>query len=615
MNRFHQMPFGAQAQDGGTRFRLWAPSAERVELLVHGGTHTRPLHMPRDGQGWCERIVEGVGHGDTYRFLVDGQLEVPDPASRFNPQDVQGPSMVIDAGRFHWSDERWNGRPWHEAVVYELHVGTYTREGTFRALEARLDALVDLGVTAVELMPIADFPGSRNWGYDGVLLFAPDARYGTPEDLKRLVDAAHRRGLMMLLDVVYNHFGPEGNYLHAYAADFFTQRHQTPWGAGINFDGPGSRTVRDFYLHNVLYWLEEYRFDGLRFDAVHAIADDSRPDILEEIAQTVRTRYGDTRHVHLILENDDNAAHLLGDAAQRPGRFDAQWNDDVHHCLHVAVTGECDGYYRDYCDEADPQRTQRLLARALAEGFSWQGEHSAHRRGEARGEPSGHLPPGAFVDFLQNHDQIGNRALGERLGRLAPAPAMRAAVSVLLLAPHVPMLFMGEEWNAPEPFLFFCEFDPELAAKVREGRRGEFAAFERFRDPRARLLIPDPCDPRTFERSCLDHDLAQQDPHSGWLTLYRHLLGLRHREIVPRLPGCRALGASVGEQGELCVRWRMGDGTLLRLLANFSDTSTLQPMLAQGRLLYTTHPEFGAALTGSALAPWCAVWSLAAADE
>ncbi len=616
MNRLHAMPFGAEAlAGGGTRFRLWAPSAAHVEVLLYGDAPVRRLDMPRDAMGWCECIADDVGHGTLYRFLVDGHLEVPDPASRFNPMDVQGPSMVIDARRFDWSDGHWRGRPWHEAVVYELHVGTYTREGTFRALEARLDTLVDLGVSAVELMPIADFPGSRNWGYDGVLLFAPDARYGTPDDLKRLVDAAHRRGLTMLLDVVYNHFGPEGNYLYAYAADFFTARHPTPWGAGINFDGPNSRTVRDFYLHNALYWLDEYRFDGLRFDAVHALADDSHPHLLEEIAHAVRTHYGDTRHIHLILENDDNTARLLGDASERPGRFDAQWNDDVHHCLHVAVTGERDGYYRDYCDDTDPWRTQRLLARALAEGFAWQGERSPYRAGEPRGEPSGHLPPSAFVDFLQNHDQIGNRALGERLGRLAPEPALRAAVATLLLAPQVPMLFMGEEWNAPEPFLFFCEFDPELAAKVREGRRGEFAAFERFRDPRARLLIPDPCDPNTFERSRLDHDLALQEPHSGWLALYRHLLGLRRRELVPRLPGCRALDANVGAQGELCVRWRMSDDSVLRLLANFSDTSTLQPMRAEGRLLYTTHPEFGAALTGSALAPWCVVWSLAAAHD
>jgi len=611
MKRSHPMPFGAQVlDDGRTRFRLWAPSADRVELLVIAAEGVRRFDMARDAQGWCEAQLEGAGHGTLYRYLIDGHLEVPDPVSRFNPRDVQGPSMVVDAGGFEWRDGQWRGRPWHEAVVYELHVGTYTREGTFRALEARLDRLVELGVTAVELMPIADFPGARNWGYDGVLLFAPDARYGPPDDLKRLVDAAHRRGLMMLLDVVYNHFGPEGNYLHAYAAQFFTDRHRTPWGSAVNFDGPGSRTVRDFYLHNAVYWLEEYHFDGLRFDAVHAIQDDSSPTILEEIAQAVRTRYGGSRHVHLVLENDANAAHLLGDAGSRPGRFDAQWNDDVHHCLHIALTGERDGYYRDYCDAQDGARTARLLARAVTQGFAWQGEVSPYRGGAPRGAPSAHLPQTAFVDFLQNHDQIGNRAMGERIGRLAPAPALRAAVSLLLLAPHVPMLFMGEEWNAPEPFLFFCEFDPELAAKVREGRRGEFAAFERFRDPRARLLIPDPCDPGTFERSCLDHGLSQEEPHSAWLALYRHLLALRHREIVPRLPGCTALSAEVGSEGAIRARWRLGDGSVLQLLANLGDVSTEQALRAGGRLLYTTHPEFGAALTGSGLAPWCTVWSL-----
>ncbi|MCC7547281.1 MAG: malto-oligosyltrehalose trehalohydrolase [Burkholderiales bacterium] len=608
------MPFGAQAlENGATRFRLWAPTASRAELLCSAPQGVRRLDMARDADGWCERTVEGVGHGDLYRFLVDGRLEVPDPASRFNPHDVQGPSMVVDPARFEWSDTEWHGRPWHEAVLYEVHVGTFTGEGTFGALQDRLGHLVELGVTALELMPVADFPGTRNWGYDGVLPFAPDARYGTPEDLKRLVDAAHRHGLMVLLDVVYNHFGPEGNYLHAYAADFFSERHRTPWGSAINFDGPGSRTVRDFYLHNVMYWLEEYRFDGLRFDAAHAIADDSQPGILEEIAQAVRTRFGSARHVHLILEDDRNSAHLLGHAARRPAAFDAQWNDDVHHCLHAAITGEHDGYYRDYVDAGDDFHTARLLARALAEGFAWQGEPSPSRGGELRGEPSAHLPPTAFVDFLQNHDQTGNRALGDRIGRLAPAPALRAAVSILLLSPHVPLLFMGEEWNAPEPFLFFCEFDPELAAKVREGRRREFADFQRFHDPEARLLIPDPCDPATFERSRLDLAMAQHEPHRGWLALYRHLLGLRHREIIPRLPGCRSLEGGVGTHGEICVRWHMGDGAVLRLLANLGPTSTTRPMHTGGRLLYTTHPEFGAAHTGSALAPWCVVWSLGSA--
>ena len=615
MIRSHSMPFGAQPQaDGRTRFRLWAPSAREVALVLDPLGEARRVDMPRDAHGFCECVMEGIGHGALYRYLVDGHLEVPDPASRFNPHDVWGPSMVVDASRFDWSDSGWTGRPWHEAVVYELHVGTYTPEGTFAALGSSLDRLAELGVTALELMPIADFPGTRNWGYDGVLPFAPDARYGTPDDLKRLVQAAHRHSLMLLLDVVYNHFGPQGNYLPAYAAGFFSDRHRTPWGSAINFDGPGSRTVRDFYLHNALYWLEEYHFDGLRFDAVHAIADDSSPDVLDEIAQAVRARLGGGRHVHLILENDANASRRLG-AQPAAGGFDAQWNDDVHHCLHVAVTGERDGYYRDYWDVNDPLATRRLLLRALSEGFAFQGEISPYRGGVARGEPSAHLPPGGFVDFLQNHDQIGNRALGERIGRIAPEPALRAAVALLLLSPHVPLLFMGEEWNAPEPFLFFCEFEAELADRVREGRRGEFAGFERFHDEGARLLIPDPCDPATFARSRLDHALAGQPPHRDWRDLYRHLLALRQREIVPRLPGCRTLAASLGAEGEIEVRWRMGDGARLRLLANLSDTSTTAALQAEGRLLYTTHADFGAALTGSALAPWCVVWSLDTHDD
>jgi malto-oligosyltrehalose trehalohydrolase len=462
-------------------------------------------------------------------------------------------------------------------------------------------------VTDIDPVPLAACPGRRNWGYYCVLLFAPEASYGTAHDLQHLVDAAHQRGLMVLLDVVYNHFGPEGNYLHLYARDFFTERHHTAWGAAINFDGPGSRAVRDFYVHNALYWLEEFHFDGLRLDAVHAIQDDSPRHILIEIADTVRERVGNGRHVHLVLENDENQSRFLRTAAQERDRYDAQWNDDVHHCLHVLLTGERDGYYADYT------HARRLLGRALTQGYAYQGDPSPYRNGRARGESSARLPATAFVDFLQNHDQIGNRALGERLGRLAPPEAVRAGLALLLLAPHVPMLFMGEEWNAAEPFLFFCDFEPELAAKVREGRRREFSGFARFADDTARLLIPDPCAPDTLERCRLDWSAAQREPHHSWLQLTSQLLALRQREIVPRLPGLQAEDFSVERDAALTAAWRFPDATRLHLLANLSAEAIDRPVHAVGRILYTTDPDFGAALTGSGMAAWTVVWSIEAA--
>ncbi|HEX7966715.1 MAG TPA: malto-oligosyltrehalose trehalohydrolase, partial [Stellaceae bacterium] len=531
MRRHHELPFGAELVERGVRFRLWAPKAESVVLRLEDPGE---LPMGRAGGGWFELTTAAARAGSRYRYVVDGQA-VPDPASRYQPEDVHGPSEVIDPEAYEWNDAQWRGRPWEEIVLYELHTGTFSEHGDFAGVERHLDHLSRLGVTALELMPVADFPGKRNWGYDGVLLFAPDSRYGRPEDLKRLVDAAHSRGLAVFLDVVYNHFGPEGNYLHVYAPGFFTERHHTPWGAAINFDGKNARPVRGFYVENALYWLEEFRFDGLRFDAVHAIRDDSMRPILAEIAETVRARFKGERAVHLVLENDKNEARWLGQ-----GLFTAQWNDDVHHCLRVVTTGESAGYYADYAD-APVER----LGRALAEGYAYQGEQSTYR-GERRGEPSAHLPPTCFVDFIQNHDQVGNNAFGTRLTRLAKPEAIRVAATVYLLSPQIPMIFMGEEWGSDQPFPFFCDFGPDLADKVREGRRREFAKFPEFRDEKARERIPDPCDPATFFSAVLDWKAPERRPHAEWLAWYRRLLALRMREIVPRLAGMR------GEAG----RWR-----------------------------------------------------------
>ena len=590
--RRHAMPFGAEPGPGGVRFRLWAPGCGRVDLCLADGAAERLLPMAAAGGGWFELDVPDAHAGARYRFEVDGGLRVPDPASRFNPDDVHAASEVIDPAAYAWQDREWRGRPWEEAVVYELHVGTFSPEGSFAGVAQRLDYLAGLGVTAIELMPVADFPGARNWGYDGVLPFAPDSRYGRPEDLKALVDAAHARGLMVLLDVVYNHFGPEGNYLHVYAEPFFSRRHHTLWGAAINFDGADSRTVREFFIHNALYWLTEYHFDGLRLDAVHAIADDYTPHILDELAQRVHEATAG-RSVHLVLENDANEARFLG-----PGRYAAQWNDDIHHALHVLATGEADGYYADYADAP-----LRHLGRCLAEGFAYQGEPSPYRDGAPRGEPSGALPPQAFVAFLQNHDQVGNRAFGERIARLAPEPAMRAAAAICLLAPAIPLLFMGEEFAATTPFPFFCDFGDDLRDAVTEGRRREFSKFARFADPAAQAAIPDPNAAPTFAAAKLDWDAARAD----WQAFYRKLLKLRREAIAPRLHGMGGHAGRFEVRAPNCleVAWRLGDGATLRLQANLSaDKASLAA--PSGETLFALSAEPGA------LGPWAVLWTLEA---
>jgi malto-oligosyltrehalose trehalohydrolase len=582
MKRKHEMPFGAELRDDGTvRFRLWAPKASSVTLQLRDAE--RGLPMSRLDGGWFELATE-AGVGSQYSFKIDDQQLVPDPASRFQPSGVHGPSELIDPLAYEWRDADWRGRPWDEAVIYELHVGTFSPEGTFAGVEAKLDYLAGLGVTAIELMPLASFPGERNWGYDGVLPYAPARSYGRPEDLKRLIDAAHARNLMMFLDVVYNHFGPEGNYLGLYAPQFFTDRHKTPWGQAINFDGPGRRTVRDFFIHNALYWLEEYHFDGLRFDAVHAIADDSRPDILTELAEEVRAKFGPERHVHLVLENDNNAAHYLcRDAEPRSSCYNAQWNDDIHHATHVLVTGEKDGYYSDYADNPAWH-----LGRCLAEGFSFQ--KSAFRDGSTRGERSRELPPTSFVSFLQNHDQVGNRALGERITKLADADAVKLAMAILLIAPSPPLLFMGEEFAAGSPFLFFCDFGPELAAKVTQGRRSEFAKFEQFSSPEAQAQIPDPNDKETFLRSKLDWDSVGQETHSEWLDFYRNVLQCRREKVIPRIKDIAPGGASFEVLAPLTldVRWPFRKSGSLQLIANFDRGPLVPRDKPQGELLYAT---------------------------
>jgi maltooligosyltrehalose trehalohydrolase len=605
MRRRHTMPFGAEAlPDGSVRFRLWAPNARSVELCLEDTGDV--VAMSALEHGWYELTTARAVPGSRYRYRIDGDLRVPDPASRSNPNDVHEPSVVVDPTRFTWQDASWHGRPWEEAVIYELHVGTFSPEGTFAGAMKRLDYLQQTGVTVIELMPVADFPGRRNWGYDGVLPFAPDAAYGTPDDLKALIQAAHARGLMVFLDVVYNHFGPDGNYLGAYAKEFFTERHHTPWGAAINFDGDNSRPVREFFIHNAIYWLEEFHFDGLRFDAVHAIIDDSPVHILDELAQRVRAHFAllDTaRHIHLVLENEHNQSRFL--KRDNGLRFNAQWNDDIHHALHVLTTGERDGYYIDYAD-----RPAHHLGRCLTEGFAYQGDASVFRHGDTRGEPSADLPPLAFVNFLQNHDQIGNRAFGERIHALSTPRAAKTAAAILLLAPSPPLLFMGEEFGAATPFQYFCDFSGDLARAVRDGRRREFARFEKFADPAVRERIPDPNDESTFARSKLDWNW--QTAQEEWSTYTRNLLHTRQRYIVPRLAGTNA-GANrfelIGEAA-LRVAWRLGDGSWLTLLANVHDGHVSHLATPDVTPLAVSDSDVPSALARGVLPGWSAVWFL-----
>jgi malto-oligosyltrehalose trehalohydrolase len=580
------MRFGAQLHCEGATFRLWAPAAKHVELMLDRSYPMRP-----GADGWCEFTLENARAGARYQYRIDGELAVPDPASHFQPFDASGPSEIIDHDRFAWRAEGWRGRPWSDAVILEVHIGTFTPEGTFRAAAEKLDYVAETGFTAIELMPIADFAGRRNWGYDGVLLFAPDSSYGRPDDLRALVDAAHLRGLMVFLDVVYNHFGPEGNYLSRYAPSFFVDAH-TPWGKAIDYR---VSQVRAFAIENALHWLQRYRFDGLRLDAVHAIVEPGQPPILNELSRAVGDfAAGAGREIHLILENVENRASLL-DADTNPpqGKYRAQWNDDYHHAWHTLLTGEQHGYYQDYI-------TAPLghLARVLASGFAYQGESSAHRGGRARGEASGLLSPLAFVNFLQNHDQIGNRPHGERLATQVDEAPLAAAIAVTLLAPMPPLLFMGEEWGSTRPFPFFCDFQGALADAVRRGRR------EEFKQAYAHSLgdLPDPLSEETFRSAVLDWDERTSAPGARRLTDVRELLALR-RQIAPNLSSAKFASATV-DGPVLVADWSLYEGKSLLLLANLSSRSAAHPDRFQpGKPLWGGRP-------GDRLPPWSVFWSI-----
>lgn len=570
----HQCPLGAQLlNQTEARYSIWAPAAEQVMLEIEG---REPLPMVRDKLGVHTLETASCG-GTAYHFRI-GDVTVPDPASRAQLHDVHGPSLVIDPLSYEWQCHDWLGRPWEEVVIYEMHAGCY---GGFAAMEEHLAYLADLGMTAIELMPIADFPGTRNWGYDGVLPYAPDRAYGSPTELKRLIDTAHSHGLCVYLDVVYNHFGPDGNYLHKYAPAFFSPEKESPWGPAIDF---GQEMVRNFFTENALYWLMEYRFDGLRLDAVHAISD---PTWLDEMAGQVRLNAEPGRHIHLMLENERNVSSHL------EGEFDAQWNDDIHNVIHVLLTGEGEGYYANY-----QQNPARQLARALAEGFVYQGEPAPAHNNRRRGTASGHLPPHKFIFFLQNHDQVGNRAFGERLTMLANPDALRAATTLQLLCPQIPLLFMGEERGLQTPFLFFTDFEGDLAEAVKNGRRAEFSAFSHFSDVDIQNTIPDPNSRDTFYCSAAPFQQAsdttpdQLEMEQEYQIFYRKLLQLRRTHIIPNLSDCKSIKAFAA--GDTCVvaEWQLGNYKILRIVTNLGPAEEAIEAVT-GQLIYESRSGAG----------------------
>ncbi len=508
---------GATVDGSGVRFRVWAPVARQVDLALEDGCG-RVLAMQPEGEGFFETWLGSAGPGVRYRYRVDGQGPFPDPASRWQPLGVHGPSEVVDASRFTWTDQSWRGIEMKDLAIYELHVGTFTPSGSFTGVREKLPALRALGITGVELMPVADFPGRRNWGYDGVCPFAPVRCYGSPDDLRALVDAAHGLGLAVLLDVVYNHLGPDGNYLGAFSPFIDSERHRTPWGKAINLDGPHSSPVRAYFIDSALHWLREYHFDGLRLDATHALCDESPRHFLAELAAQAHALPGPRRLI--VAEDERNLAAIVRPEHEGGMALDGVWADDFHHQVRHRLAGDSDGYFADFSG------TTGDVADTIAHGFFFRGQ-MAPRLGRPRGSDPAGIPAERFVFCIQNHDQVGNRALGERLHHQIEPAAYRAALALLLLSPETPLLFMGQEWAASTPFLYFTDHNQELGRLVTEGRRSEFKSFAAFSSPEARVRIPDPQDEATFARSHLRWEEREREPHVRVLALVRALLDVR----------------------------------------------------------------------------------------
>ncbi|MEQ8673803.1 MAG: malto-oligosyltrehalose trehalohydrolase [Aggregatilineales bacterium] len=551
MRQKHKL--GAAYQPHKTTFCVWAPAVQQVE--THLLDDDRYIPMQRDAKCYFTCTVPDVAAGTRYFYRLDGGKERPDPASRSQPEGVHGPSQVVDTS-FNWSDAGWNPPTLRNSVIYELHVGTFTPEGTFEAIIPHLPHLLELGVTTLQLMPVAQFPGSRNWGYDGVQLYAPHSAYGGADGLRKLVDNCHQLGLAVMLDVVYNHLGPEGNYLWDYGS-YFTNRYHSSWGDSVNLDGPQSDPVRHFFIENAIYWLDEFHIDGLRLDAIHALYDFSARPFVSELAKSAQEwAERHNRRVHIIAESHDSDRRLTLSREANGLGLNGQWLDDLHHLLHVALTGEKSGYYVDYQDF-------QLLPKMLMESFAYTGQYSQVFQ-RIHGTSAADIPADRFIVSTQNHDQVGNRMLGERLSQLTDFDGLKLAAGLLACSPYVPMLFMGQEYGETAPFLYFVSHgDENLVAAVRKGRKEEFAAFNWAESP------PDPQAEETFERSKLNHDLRTQGQHALLLAFYQDLLALRRNHPALTNPNRDETHVYADDTAPiLCLERRDGD-TALRMFMNF----------------------------------------------
>jgi maltooligosyltrehalose trehalohydrolase len=595
---------GALVTGSTTTFRVWAPGHASVDLVLEDrAAAPRPLFQ--DADGYWQGEADDVHAGARYRYRLDGRDDqvFPDPASRFQPDGVHQPSEVVDPATFRWTDDGWQPPAFRDVVFYELHVGTFTPEGTYRAVIDRLPYLASLGVTAIELMPVADFPGAHNWGYDGAALFAPARCYGSPDDLRALVDAAHRHRLAVFLDVVYNHFGPDGAYANAFSPYYFTDAHRSPWGRGVNLDGAHNRPVRRFFIENALHWVSEYHFDGLRLDATHALQDTSRPHFLAELTTTVREQAG--RQVMFVAEDHRNLTRLVTPVSGGGDGLDGVWADDFHHQLRVRTAHDNQGYYRDFSGSAAD------LATTIRQGWFFTGQHSGYL-GEPRGTDPSRLSPRSMIICIQNHDQIGNRADGARLNQHIDAAAYRAATTLLLLAPETPLLFMGEEWAAESPFLFFTDHGEELGRMITEGRRNEFGAFSAFADADARQQIPDPQDPETFRRSRLDWQEPLREPHAAHVRLHQRLLAIRRGSAAVRDATRASVTAVALDHDTVALGLACADGDALLVVARLSSAGEVSlPFTGDGNVLITTEDD---AFVGQPM-PISVAWTGPAAAE
>jgi maltooligosyltrehalose trehalohydrolase len=593
------MRFGTEVTPNGTHFRLWAPKHAQVDIRIDEQSEKR---MQAVGDGWHELCAAGIGTGAGYTFVLPDGETIPDPASRFQPADIDGHSEVVDPAGYVWGPA-FQGRPWHESVIYELHIGSFTPEGTWEAAASKLDHLSELGVTVLQIMPVAAFFGDYNWGYDGSFWLAPAARYGRPDDLRRFVEAAHRRGLMVILDVVLNHFGAEGNHW-VKLGPIFTDKHENLWGEAVNFDDEGCMPVRQLVIDTALHWLIDYDLDGLRLDSAHMMLDDSQPHILEELSAAIRAVRGN-RQTHLIIENSDNQERWLTRREDgSPLHYHAQWNDDLYHVLHCLVTGENTGYFADF----DPESGRSdMLGRAFAEGFVYQGEYKQWEKMH-RGEPSRGLPPSAFVHFMQSHDQVGNRLRGDRVTALAPLKAIKAWIGLYLLSPQIPMLFMGEEWAASTPFPFFSSARDDKRSTIEFGRREELKATPEHDDPDKPEVTAalDPTDEATFALARLDWSEIDKPQHRAWLDFYRALIALRKEEIVPLIPRIGGFAGSYEMNGPRAatIRWQLDNRLTLVLRTNLGAD---ERVLGEdgGRTIGRVGP-----IEAGHYGPWSVCWSL-----